>query len=459
MTSQNQGGSPNAYLLRCSLVAALGGLLFGFDTVVISGAQDQLKDLFQLGGFMQGFMTASALIGTVIGALFAGRPSDLLGRKRCLQWAGVLFFASAVGCAFAWDFWSLVAFRIIGGLGIGASTVICPLYLAEISPPRWRGRLGAFFQFNIVLGILLAYLSNYLLGQADLGAHEWRWKLGIEAAPSLVFWILLRAIPESPRWLIMRNRTREAAEVFAGTGVENPDEQVAAIQASIAEDTGGQKKAEPLFKRIHSLPVFLAISIAMFNQLDGINALLYYLNPIFGMAGFDKVSGDLQSVLIGATNLVFTMLGMAIIDRVGRKTLLLGGAVGTGLCLLGVAWIFTVNQYQGALVWLLVGYIACHAFGQGAVIWVYISEIFPNSVRAKGQVLGSSTHWIMAAAISWLFPMFAKNAGEPGAGIPFYFFAAMMALQIIILLRWFPETKGVPLEDMQKRLAERKGRA
>jgi sugar porter (SP) family MFS transporter len=456
MSSQNT--APNSFLLRCSLVAALGGLLFGFDTVVISGAQSQLKELFDLDGFMQGFMTASALIGTVIGALFAGKPGDRLGRKRCLQWAGVLFFVSAAGCAVAWDFWSLVVFRVIGGLGIGGSTVICPMYLAEIAPPQWRGRLGAFFQFNIVLGILLAFLSNYIIGLLDFGAAEWRWKLGVEAAPALAFWLFLKGIPESPRWLVMAGRPGEAENVFVQTGATDAVAQIAAVQASLEAEAGQRRVSVPLFQRIYALPVFLAVSVAMFNQLDGINALLYYLNPIFGMAGFDKVSGDLQSVAIGATNLVFTMLGMAVIDRVGRKPLLLAGAVGTGVCLLGVAWIFTVNHHQGALVWLLVGYIACHAFSQGAVIWVYISEIFPNVVRAKGQTLGSSTHWIMAAAISWLFPVFAKNAGEPGAGIPFYFFAAMMLLQIIIVLRRFPETKGVPLEEMQARLAGRKSR-
>ncbi|OAM88334.1 sugar porter family MFS transporter [Termitidicoccus mucosus] len=453
MSSQNT--APNSFLLRCSLVAALGGLLFGFDTVVISGAQSQLKELFDLDGFMQGFMTASALIGTVIGALFAGKPGDRLGRKRCLQWAGVLFFVSAAGCAVAWNFWSLVVFRVIGGLGIGGSTVICPMYLAEIAPPQWRGRLGAFFQFNIVLGILLAFLSNYIIGLLDFGAAEWRWKLGVEAAPALAFWLFLKGIPESPRWLVMAGRPGEAENVFVQTGAPDAAAQIAAVQASLEAEAGQRRVSVPLFQRIYALPVFLAVSVAMFNQLDGINALLYYLNPIFGMAGFDKVSGDLQSVAIGATNLVFTMLGMAVIDRVGRKPLLLAGAAGTGVCLLGVAWIFTINQYHGALVWLLIGYIACHAFSQGAVIWVYISEIFPNAVRAKGQTLGSSTHWIMAAAISWLFPVFAKNAGEPGAGIPFYFFAAMMLLQIIVVLRWFPETKGVPLEEMQARLAGR----
>ncbi|HRJ71557.1 MAG TPA: sugar porter family MFS transporter [Terrimicrobiaceae bacterium] len=450
--SSGQSTPPSRFLVACALVAALGGLLFGFDTVVISGAQQQLKETFGLNGFLQGFMTASALIGTVVGSLIAGKPGDLYGRQVCLVWSAVLYFISAVGCGFSWDFWSLVTFRIIGGVGVGASTVICPLYLAEISPAQWRGRLGAFFQFNIVLGILLAFLSNFLIGLIGLGDTEWRWKLGVQALPALAFWILLKGIPESPRWLVMRGRTKEAAEVLRRTGAEDADGQITAIQHSLSEETQKSQAAEPLFQRIYAVPIFLAISIAMFNQLDGINALLYYMGPIFAMAGFDKVSGDLQSVAIGATNLVFTMAGMAVIDRFGRKPLLIAGAIGTGLTLLGVAYIFTTNLHQGLLVWLLVGYIACHAFSQGAVIWVYISEIFPNTVRAKGQTLGSFTHWIMAAAISWTFPMFAKNAGEPGAGIPFVFFAAMMAVQVFVVLRYFPETKGVPLEEMEARL-------
>jgi sugar porter (SP) family MFS transporter len=403
-------------------------------------------------------MTASALIGTIIGCFIAGRPGDIYGRRKCLVVSAILFFASAVGCAVAWDFWSLVIFRVIGGLGIGSSTIICPMYLAEIAPAKHRGRLGAFFQFNIVLGILVAFLSNYLIGLAGIGEWEWRWKLGVEAAPALVFWLLLASIPESPRWLVMRGRDDEAEKIFARTGAPDAAAQVAAVRESLRAESAAAtaQKSEPLFQKIYALPIFLAFSVAAFNQLDGINALLYYLNPIFSMAGFDKVSGDLQSVAIGATNLVFTMLGMLIIDRVGRKPLLLACALGTGVALVGVGWIFTINQYQGALVWLLVGYIACHAFGQGAVIWVYISEIFPNVVRSKGQTLGSATHWIFAAAISWLFPVFAKPASEPGAGVPFYFFAVMMLLQIVIVLRWFPETKGVPLEEMQARLTGKK---
>ncbi len=456
MTSKNpqQTASPNAYLLRCALVAALGGLLFGFDTCVISGAQDQLKTLFALSGNEQGFMTASALIGTIIGCFIAGKPGDVFGRRKCLVVSAVLFFVSAVGSGLAWNFWSLVVFRVIGGIGIGGSTVICPMYLAEIAPARWRGRLGAFFQFNIVLGILVAFLSNYLIGFAGAGDYEWRWKLGVEAAPALAFWLLLAAIPESPRWLVMRGRDAEAEKVFAQTGVGGAAAQVAAVRASLRAESADAAacRAEPLFQKKYALPVFLAFSVAAFNQFDGINALLYYLNPIFRMAGFDKVSGDLQSVIIGAANLVFTMLGMLIIDRVGRKPLLLACAAGTGAALLGVAYIFTASRHQGALVWLLVGYIACHAFGQGAVIWVYISEVFPNAVRAKGQTLGSATHWVFAAAISWLFPVFARDAGQPGAGAPFWFFAAMMLVQIVVVLKWFPETKGVPLEEMQARL-------
>jgi sugar porter (SP) family MFS transporter len=458
MTSLTQNtSSPNGYLLRCALVAALGGLLFGFDTCIISGAQDQLKTLFKLSGNEQGFMTASALIGTIIGCLIAGKPGDLYGRRRCLVISAILFFISAVGSGLAWDFWSLVIFRIIGGLGIGGSTVICPMYLAEISPAKWRGRLGAFFQFNIVLGILVAFLSNYLIGLAGAGDLEWRWKLGVEAAPALAFWLLLASIPESPRWLVMRGRDAEAEKIFAQTGAGDAAAQVAAVRDSLRAESAAAAagRAEPLFQKKYALPVFLAFTVAAFNQFDGINALLYYLNPIFSMAGFDKVSGDLQSVIIGAANLIFTMLGMLIIDKVGRKPLLLACAAGTGVTLLGVACIFTINQYQGALVWLLVGYIACHAFGQGAVIWVYISEVFPNAVRAKGQTLGSATHWVFAAAISWLFPVFAKDAGQPGAGAPFWFFAAMMLVQIIVVMKWFPETKGIPLEEMQARLAGR----
>jgi sugar porter (SP) family MFS transporter len=452
----NAGGEPlqiNSRLLGATLVAALGGLLFGFDTIVISGCQNQLKALFQLDSFQQGFMTASAIIGTVVGALTAGRPGDRFGRRDSLKAAGALYFICALGCALAWGFWPLIGFRIIGGVAVGASSVLGPLYLAEISPARWRGRLVAFFQLNIVVGVLLAFLSNFGLGRLGLGDAEWRWKLGVQALPAAAFFVLLFFIPRSPRWLMMKGVEGEAVAVLHGLGTLNVTAQVAAIRESLHQELRG--KVEPLFCRPHAKPIFLAVAVAMFNQLDGINALMYYLNPIFSMAGFTKVSGDMQSVVVGLANLLATMAGMLIIDRGGRKPLLIWGAVGTGVTLAGIAWIFNGTVNHGLLVWLLVGYIICHAFGQGAVIWVYISEVFPNSVRAKGQTLGSSTHWFMAMIISWTFPLFAKDAGQPNAGSPFMFFAVMMIVQVFVVWWFFPETKRIPLEDMEKKI-ERK---
>ncbi len=441
---------PNRALVSATLVAALGGLLFGFDTIVISGVQQQVKELFQLDGFLQGFMTASALIGTVIGALVAGKPGDLYGRRDSLKVAGVLYFICAAGCAGAWSLGSLIGFRFVGGIAVGASSVLGPLYLAEISPAAWRGRLVSFFQLNVVLGVLLAFFSNYCIGSLGLGQDEWRWKLGVQAVPALLFLILLFFIPRSPRWLVMRGLHAEAAQVLRLIGTEDVDQQVAVIHASIHEEKAG--RAQPLFRRAHAKPLFLAWAVAVFNQLDGINALMYYLNPIFTMAGFTKVSGDLQAVIVGVTNLLATVFGMVIIDRAGRKPLLVWGAVVTGVCLAGVAWIFSGSEYHGALIWVLVGYIIGHGFGQGAVIWVYISEVFPNAVRAKGQAWGSFTHWFMAMLVSWTFPMVAKNAGEPGAGAPFAFFAVMMVVQIFVVWRFFAETKRVPLEEMEQRV-------
>lgn len=440
----------NGALLGATLVGALGGLLFGFDTVVISGAQQQLKELFHLDGFLQGFMTASALIGTVLGSLIAAKPGDLYGRRDSLKVAGLLYLICALGCAIAWSFWSLIAFRFVGGIAVGASSVLGPLYLAEISPARWRGRLVAFFQFNVVLGVLLAFLSNYGFGLLDLGHAEWRWKLGIQTVPALLFLALLYFIPRSPRWLVMKGHYEEAATVLRLIGTPDVEEQIASIRESVHQEKQGS--VEPLFRRTYAKPIFLACTVAIFNQLDGINALMYYMNPIFGMAGFTKVSGDLQSVVIGVANLLATMVGMAIIDGAGRKPLLLWGAAGSGLCLGGVAWIFNGTEHHGLLIWLLVGYIICHAFGQGAVIWVYISEVFPNAVRAKGQTLGSFTHWFMAMVVSWTFPIVAKDAGQPLAGAPFAFFAVMMVVQIFVVWFLFPETKRVSLEDMERRM-------
>lgn len=440
----------NATLLFATLIAAIGGLLFGFDTIVISGCQTELKALFRLDSFQQGFMTASAIIGTVIGALSAARPGDRYGRRDSLKVAGALYFICALGCALAWGFWPLIVFRIVGGIAVGASSVLGPLYLAEISPASWRGRLVAFFQFNIVLGVLLAFVSNFGLGRLGLGETEWRWKLGVQALPAAVFFILLFFIPRSPRWLMMKGKEVEATSVLHRLGTLNVRAQIDAIRESLHQEIRG--KVAPLFCRAHAKPIFLAVTVAMFNQLDGINALMYYLNPIFSMAGFTKVSGDMQSVVVGIANLLATMAGMVIIDRGGRKPLLMWGAVGTGVTLAGIAWVFNGTAHHGLLLWLLVGYIICHAFGQGAVIWVYISEVFPNNVRAKGQTLGSSTHWFMAMIISWTFPIFAKDAGQPHAGLPFMFFALMMIVQLAVVWWFYPETKRVALEDMERKI-------
>jgi MFS transporter, SP family, arabinose:H+ symporter len=320
------------------------------------------------------------------------------------------------------------------------------MYIAEVSPAKWRGRLVGFFQFNVVSGILLAYLSNYLLGTAGLGAAEWRWKLGVSALPATLFLAMLFTIPRSPRWLVQKGRAPEARSVLEAIGEENVDAELQDIVASIDAEHG--HGSEPLFSYKYRLPIFLAVSIAMFNQLSGINAILYYLNDIFAKAGFSKVSGDLQAVAIGATNLLFTILAMSIIDKVGRRFLLLVGSVGTAACLGGVAYIFSSAKHEGVLVWLLVGFIAFFAFSQGAVIWVYLGEVFPNRVRAKGQSLGSLTHWFMAALIAWTFPVLAKTSG----GAPFMFFSAMMVVQFFVVLLAYPETKGVSLEAMQKKL-------
>ena len=436
---------PNSYLLKSTIVAALGGLLFGFDTAVIAGTTHALTDTFHLSPTALGITVSSALWGTIIGSLLAGIPGDKVGRRDSLRIMAVLYVVSALGCAFAWDWTSFVLFRFIGGLGIGGSSVLGPMYIAEIAPAKWRGRLVGFFQFNIVFGILLAYLSNYLVGTMQLGSAEWRWKLGIPALPAACFLLLLFGIPRSPRWLVKKQRIAEARDVLRLTGEGNYEQELQDIIISIDAE---HSSSDSLLSWKYRFPIFLAVSIGMFNQLSGINAILYYLNDIFAYAGFNKVSSDLQAVAIGGTNLVFTTLAMSVIDRIGRKTLLLIGSIGTAACLGGVAAVFITKSHQGLLVWLLVGYIAFFAFSQGAVIWVFISEVFPNRVRAKGQSLGSFSHWIMNALISGIFPLLAASSG----GYPFVFFALMMVLQFFVVLFVYPETKGVSLEEMQKKL-------
>jgi sugar porter (SP) family MFS transporter len=442
----NQASGINSTLLRSTAAAALGGLLFGFDTAVISGTTRALTEVYALTPGMLGVTVSSALAGTVIGSAVAGEPADRYGRKASLGLLAVLYVLTSIGCALAWSWPVFLVFRAIGGLAIGGSSVIGPMYIAEIAPAAKRGRLVGMFQLNIVVGILLAYFSNYVIGTMGFGADEWRWKLGIAAAPAAVFAVLLLGIPQSPRWLVRKGRAEEAIGVLRATGEPDPAAEV----KDIAESIGAEQAhaSTRLFTRRFRFPIFLAISIGMFNQLSGINAILYYLNDIFERAGFTKVSGDLQAVAIGGTNLVFTIIAMSVIDRLGRKKLLLTGAAGTALCLAGVTAIFATGQHEGLLLSLLVAFIALFAFSQGAVIWVYLSEVFPNVVRAKGQSLGSFTHWIMNFGISLVFPVLAAWSGA----IPFGFFSAMMLVQLFVVWRFYPETSGVTLEEMQKKL-------
>jgi len=435
-----------AQLAKGTGVAALGGLLFGFDTAVISGTTAALTQTYQLSPAMLGVTVSSALWGTILGAISAGYPGERIGRRNGLRIMAVLYLVSAVGCALAWNWYALLAFRIIGGLGIGGSSVLGPMYIAEIAPAGLRGRLVGFFQFNIVSGILLAYFSNYAIGLQRFGASEWRWELGVPAVPAALFLLLLFRIPRSPRWLVKKGLVAEARAVLAETGEVNAEHELQAIVESIAVEQ--KEAAETLFSRKYRFPIFLAVTIGMFNQLSGINAILYYLNDIFAHAGFSKMSGSLQAVAVGATNLIFTVIAMSVIDKLGRKTLLLTGAVGMAICLGGVAATFMTSQHQELLVWLLIGYIACFAFSQGAVIWVYLAEVFPNNVRAKGQSLGSFSHWFMNALISGTFPLMAASSG----GYPFVFFSSMMVLQFFIVLFFYPETKALTLEEMQKKL-------
>jgi sugar porter (SP) family MFS transporter len=437
----------NGYLAKSAVVAALGGLLFGFDTAVISGTTSALRAAYALTPKLLGITVSIAIWGTVVGAMLAGLPGERFGRRDSMRGLAVLYLISALGCAFAWSWPSLLAFRIIGGLGVGGSSVLGPMYIAEVAPAKLRGRLVGMFQFNVVFGILLAYFSNYVISLQHFGPTEWRWEFGVAAIPAALFFVMLFTIPRSPRWLVKKGRIAEARSVLQLTGDENYEHDLQEIVQSIA--TEQKDTADKLFSRKYAFPIFLAVSIGLFNQLAGINAILYYLNDIFAHAGFSKVSGNLQAVAVGGTNLLFTMIAMSVIDRIGRKTLLLVGSVGTALCLAGVSVIFFTNQHQSYLLWLLIGYIAFFAFSQGAVIWVYIAEVFPNNVRAKGQSLGSFTHWLMNGTISLIFPLMAASSGA----YPFVFFSVMMVVQFFVVLLVYPETKGLTLEEMQKALA------
>jgi len=438
---------PNFHLMKATLTGALGGLLFGFDTVVISGAIDALVRLYGLSAQGKGWTVAIALIGTVVGALGAGTVGQKLGGRETLRITALLYIISAFGSALAWSWPSLMVFRFVGGLGIGASSVLGPVYIAELAPAKWRGRLVGTFQFNVVLGILLAYVSNYLIRTLNLGAAEWRWQVGIAALPAIGFLVLLFGIPRSPRWSASRDQIDDALAVLKLMGEPDPQAELADIREALRQEHASAH--EPVFRWKYRYPLFLAISIGAFNQLAGINAILYYLPNIFASAGFSQVSGDQQAIAIGFTNLIFTMVGMSVIDKLGRKTLLLIGAAGTAGCLGGVAWLFSTHAHPGALVWILVTYIAFFALSQGAVIWVYIGEVFPNSVRSKGQGVGNASHWIMNTIIALEFPVVVHYLNTE---TPFVFFAVMTIVQFLVVLLTYPETKGQTLEALQRRL-------
>ncbi|WP_153796762.1 sugar porter family MFS transporter [Foetidibacter luteolus] len=433
-----------SYPVRIAMIAALGGFLFGFETAVISGAEKTIQGLWNLSPFWQGFTVASSLIGTVLGSLIAGVPAKKYGRKKVLQAIALLYIVAAIGCASISAWILFVLFRFLGGIAVGASSVVGPMYISEISPAKLRGRLAGSFQLNIVGGIFIAYLTNFLF--AGIGEDSWRWMLGVMIVPSVLFWVLLRTIPESPRWLVLNNRDAEAIPVMQKLQEENVASAIQSIRESV------KQHKENLFQKRYSKPIIYAVLLAMFNQLSGINAILYYAPRIFEMAGFSKDQAYLQPVYIGAANLLFTLIAMTVIDKFGRKTLLIIGALGTILFLALTALAFgQPGEANSNVLIYLIGYIAFFAFSQGAVIWVFISEIFPNSVRSQGGSLGSFTHWIMAAIISWTFPVIVE--GNPMGGYySFVFYAVMMFVSLIFIWRVMPETKGRSLEQIQKEL-------
>jgi SP family xylose:H+ symportor-like MFS transporter len=454
-------------LVASSIIAALGGLLFGFDTVVISGAEQQLETIFapcanlsvDWAKFWHGFLTASALIGTVVGSVAIGKPCDWYGRRYVMFWLAWLFLLSASGCALAWDWYSFVAFRFLGGLGIGGASVVTPMYIAEISPAKWRGRLVALTQFNTVLGIVLAYISNYIIAAMKLGAAEWRLMFSVGAVPAVAYFLLLFSAPRSPRWLMAKGRNDEARRVLQRVGFDSStggvDAELEAIRQSI--DLEHHSLREPFFQRKYAAPILMAFTIAAFNQLSGVNAVLYYSRRIFESAGFSHSAGLLNSVGLGLVILVFTVLAMTMIDTVGRKKLMLIGSLGYIFSLSATAWAFYTQRTSGSsftevgsktVLLGLLFFIASHAIGQGAVIWVFIGEIFPNRLRARGQAFGSFVHWTFAAVISLTFPLIAERSG----GNAFAFYAACMIGQLLWVAIIMPETKGVPLETIQQQL-------
>lgn len=434
-------------ILIWSVTAALAGFLFGFDTVVISGADKQLQHLWNSSDAFHGSVVmAMALWGTVVGAIFGGIPTNKFGRKNTLLWIGVLYFISAIGSAFANDPFVFAAFRFIGGLGVGASTIAAPAYVSEIAPAEKRGRLVALYQFNIVLGILMAFVSNYFL--KDIGENSWRWMLGVQAIPSLIYTLAILTIPESPRWLLSKNRVQEARAVLSKIDASVDID-------SLIEDSKqnrGELKHENIFMKKYRFPLILAFLFAFFNQFSGINAFLYYAPRIFEEAGLGSNTALLSSIGIGIINLVFTLLGVALIDKLGRKILMYIGSVGyiVSLGLVSASFYYSWGGLSVPIFLFL--FIASHAIGQGAVIWVFISEIFPNHIRNSGQAFGSSVHWVLAAIIPSLVPMLFS---EIGAAVVFLIFAIMMVFQLLFVIFMMPETKGISLEELSKKLTSK----
>ncbi len=437
----------NARIFFWSLTSALAGFLFGFDTVVISGAEKTIQTLWGLSPGVHGIAMASALYGTVVGSLIGGWPADKFGRKATLLWIGILYLVGAVGSGLAPNVAVFIAARVIGGLGIGISTVVAPMYISEIAPPQHRGRLAGMFQFNIVFGILIAFVSNALL--AGIGENAWRWMLGVAAFPSVIYALFCFGLPESPRWLLSRKGDREAAlKVLQRAQPELPKEKITAEADAIAAASTVQAEGGKFWTHRLRTPILLAILIAFFNQMSGINAILYFAPRIFELTGLAAKAALLQSIGIGVTNLVFTFVGLWLIDRLGRRTLLYIGSFGYIASLGATAWAF-FTQHLSIVPICIFAFIASHSIGQGAVIWVFISEIFPNRHRAEGQALGSFTHWTFAALLTTFFPGMVV-AFPPG--YVFSFFAGMMVLQLIWVKTMVPETKGVPLEMIQRQL-------
>jgi sugar porter (SP) family MFS transporter len=445
-SSSQQGGG---ILLLSAIVAALGSLLFGFDTAVISGTTEALRQAFSLNDNLLGFTVTSALIGTMFGAITAGRPADWWGRRPVLTILAVMFLIAAAGCAGAWNWYALLGFRFLGGVAVGAASVVCPMYITEIAPAKRRGFLVSVSQLNIVVGILLAYLSNYLVVHF-LGTDNpvaWRWMFGVMAIPSVAFFAAVLVIPESPRWLVKQNRLAEAEAVLVRFGHEDPARENREIQESLSGESSGGA-GDRLFQRKYLKPLLLVCMIAAFNQLDGINAVIYYTTDIFRMAGADKAGALMQSVIVGLANLVMTIVGMALIDRVGRKALLLVGSVTFVISHALAAWVFATHTQGWIVIAAMMGVVGSHAYSQGAVVWVVINELLPNAVRASGSAVACCLMWVLCAVIGWGFPVIAKASGSMAFG----FFALMMVAQFVLVWKFLPETKGVSLEELQKRL-------